>query len=192
MLDKIKQLREITGISMAECKKAVDEAKGDIDKALEFLHRQGKIKAQKKAERQTKTGIIEAYVHPNKKVGVMLELNCETDFVGKNEEFSQLAHEICLQIAAMSPQYIKPEEVPQDFLKQEREIYREQLKGSGKPENLIDGIVEGKVKKYCEEISLLTQVFIKDNQKTVQDIINDYIMKIGENISIKRFSRFQI
>jgi len=192
MLDKIKQLREITGISMAECKKAVEESKGDIDKALDFLHRQGKIKAQKKAERITKTGIIEGYIHPNKKIGVLLELDCETDFVAKNKEFEGLAHELCLQIAAMSPQYIRPEEVPEDFLNSEKEIYKEQLKNSGKPENLIGGIVEGKIKKYCEEISLLTQPFIKDNQKTVQDIINDYILKIGENIAVKRFSIFQI
>lgn len=192
MLDKIKQLREITGISMAECKKAVEEGKGDIDKALDFLHRQGKIKAQKKSERTTKTGIIESYIHPNKKIGVLIELACETDFVAKNKEFSDLAHELCLQIAAMSPQYIKPEEVSEEFLRSEREIYREQLKTSGKPENLIDGIIEGKIKKYCEEISLLTQPFIKDNQKIVQDIINDYILKIGENIAIKRFSIFQI
>lgn len=192
MLEKIKQLREITGISMAECKKAVEEGNGDIDKALDFLHRQGKIKAQKKAERETKTGIIEGYIHMNGKVGVLLELNCETDFVAKNKEFKELAHELCMQVAAMSPQYIKTTDVPEDFLNKEREIYRKQVKDSGKPANLIDGIVEGKIKKYCEEISLFSQAYIKDNQKTVQDIINDYILKIGENIIVKRFVRFEI
>lgn len=192
MLDQLKKIREITGVSMMECKKALEGSGGDMEKALEILHRQGKIKAQNKAERGTKQGIIESYIHPNKKVGVLLELNCETDFVAKNEEFRELAHDICLQIAAMAPLYVRAEDIPEDFLTEERKIYKEQFSGSGKPKNIIEGIIEGKIKKYCEEVSLLFQPFVKDEKKTVQDIINDHILKLGENIRVKRFVRFQI
>ncbi len=192
MLGQLKKIREITGVSMIECKKALERSGGDMEKALEILHRQGKIKAQNRAERETKQGIIESYIHPNKKVGVLLELNCETDFVAKNEEFKKLAHDICLQIAAMAPLYVKAEDIPEDFLTEERKIYKEQFSGSEKPKNIIEGIVEGKIKKYCEEVSLLSQSFVKDEKKTVQDIINDYILKLGENIRVKRFIRFQI
>ncbi len=177
---------------MIECKNAVEEAKGDVEKALEILHKKGKIKAQKKSERETRQGIIESYIHPNRKVGALLELNCETDFVAKNEKFIELAHEICLQIAAMAPLYVKTEDVPEDFLAEERKIYKEQFADSGKPKKIIDEIVEGKIKKYCEEVSLLSQPFIKDEKKSVQDIINDYILTLGENIRVKRFIRFRI
>jgi len=177
---------------MIECKKALEESQGSIEKALEILHRQGKIKAQKKAERETGEGIIESYIHSNGKVGVLLELNCETDFVARNPDFKELAHELCLQIAAMAPQYIKPEDVPREFLDGERKIYREQFSGSGKPAHIIEEIVEGKLKKYCEEISLLPQSFVKDEQKSIQDVINDYILKLGENITVKRFVGFSI
>jgi len=192
VLEQLKKLREITGVSMIECRRALEESRGDIEKALDFLHRQGKIKAQNKADRETKQGIIESYIHSNGKVGVLLELNCETDFVARNKKFKELAHDICMQIAAMAPLYVKPEDIPEDFLRGERKIYKEQFADSGKPTRLIEGIVEGKIKKYCEEVSLLTQPFIKDDQKTIRDIINDYILKLGENIAVKRFVRFQI
>lgn len=192
MLEKIKQLRQITSVSMVECKKALEDTGGDLEKALEILHRQGKIKAQKKAERETREGVVESYIHPNRKIGVLIELNCETDFVARSKEFRELAHELCLQIAAMAPFYVKPEDIPEEFLEGERKIYEEQFAGSGKSSHLIKGIVDGKIKKYCEEICLLSQAFVKDEQKTIQDLINDSILKLGENITVKRFVRFKI
>lgn len=189
-IDQIKKLRQETGISLTECKKALEESGGDIDKAKEVLRKRGSEMAGKKAERETKEGIIENYIHSNKKVGVLLDIGCESDFVAKSEEFQKLAHEICLQIAAMNPLFSKKEEIPEKFLTGERKIYQEQLKGSEKSQKVIDEIVEGKLEKYKAEISLLSQPWIKDGTKSIKDLIDEYIAKIGENIVIRKFVRY--
>lgn len=143
-------------------------------------------------EKDLKNGIIESYIHPNKKIGALVEIRCETDFVAKTEEFKKLAHELCLQIAAMNPLFLIHEDIPEEFLAGERKIYQEQFRGSGKSEKIINEIVDGKLKKYKEEISLLSQSYIKDEIKTIKDLVDEYIAKLGENIVIKRFVRYQI
>lgn len=190
--DQIKQLREETAVSVAECKKALEEAKGDIATAKEILRKWGKTLANKKSEREVKSGIVKSYVHSNDKVGVMLDIRCESDFVARSDEFKNLAHEICLQIAAMKPLFVKEEEIPEDILSSEKKIYLEQMKDSGKPQNILEQILEGKLKKYKEEVSLLSQPWIKDDSKKVKDLIEEYIGKIGENITVRKFARYEI
>lgn len=192
LIERVRQLREETGVSIIECKKALEEAGGDIERAKETLRKWGRELAGKKSEREAKEGIIESYVHPNKKIGVLLDIRSESDFVAKSLEFRNLAHEICLQIAAMKPLYIKIEDIPEEFLKRERNIYQEQLKNSGKPKKIINEIIEGKLKKYKEEISLLSQPWIKDESKTIKDLVDEHIAKFGENIIIKKFIRYEI
>jgi len=191
-IEKVKQLRQETGFSLAECKKALEEAEGDIAKAKEILNKKEGQLAGKKSERATKQGIITSYVHPNNKVGVLLDIRCESDFVARAEDFNNLAHELCLQIAAMKPIYVKAEDIPEDFVDGEKKIYQEQFKDSGKPQKIIEQIIEGKLNKYREEVSLLSQVWIKDDTKTVKDLVNQYIAKIGENIIVKQFARYEI
>ena len=157
-INQIKELREQTGVSIIECKKALEESDGDFEKAKEMLRKWGKELAGKKSSRQANQGIIEAYVHPNKKVGVLVELRCETDFVAKSDNFQELAHELCLQIAAMKPIYIKEGDIPEEFLDGEKKIYAEQIKDSGKPEKIVEQIIEGKLNKYKEQVSLMSQV----------------------------------
>lgn len=190
--DQIKQLREETGISIMDCKKALEETSNNIEEAKELLRKWGKEFALKKTGRETKHGIIDVYLHSNKKVGVMVQLQSETDFVARSDEFKKLAHEICLQIASMSPLYLSKEEIPEEFLDGEKEIYREQFKDSGKPQEIVDKIIEGKLNKYKKEISLLSQPWVKDNTKTIEDIVKDYINKLGENIVVKKFTRYKI
>jgi len=191
-VDQLKQLREETGVSITECQKALKEANGDIKKAKEILRKWGKNLAGKKSEREVKQGIIESYIHPNKKIGVILDLRCETDFVARSEDFKNLAHELVLHIAGMNPFYIKPEDIPEEVIAGEKEIYREQFSKIGKPEKLIDQIIEGKLKSYKAVISLLTQAFVKNPDKTVGDLIQEYVAKLGENIVVKRFVRYEI
>ena len=190
--DQIKQLREETGISIMDCKKALEKTSNNIEEAKELLRKWGKEFALKKTGRETKQGIIDIYLHSNKKVGVMVQLQSETDFVARSDEFKKLAHEICLQIASMSPLYVSEEEIPEEFLDGEKEIYREQFKDSGKPQEIVDQIIEGKLSKYKKEISLLSQSWVKDNTKTIEDVIKDYINKLGENIVVKKFTRYKI
>jgi len=187
----VKQLRELTNTSVIECKNALEESKGDIQKAAEILKRKGKTVADKKNSRETKAGIIEAYVHGNGRVGVLLDLRCETDFVAKNDLFKALAHEIALQIAAMAPQYVSASDIPEAIINEEKEAYKNELKNSGKPKNIIEQIVDGKLKKRYAEICLLCQPCIKDPEQTVDGLIRDYISKIGENIQVARFARFE-
>lgn len=191
-IEQIKQLREETGVSVSEVKKALDEAKGDVEKAKEILRTWGKTLIGKKASRETKQGIIDGYLHPSGKTGVLLDIRCESDFVAKSPEFKTLAHEICLQIAAMKPLFVKEEEIPEEFLDGEIKIYKEQVADSGKPENIINQILEGKLKKYKDSICLLAQPWIKDDSKTVKNLIEEAVGRIGENIEIKKFSRFEI
>ena len=191
-IEKIKQLREQTSVSLGQCKKALEEADGDLEKAKELLRKWGEDVADKKSSRQTSQGVIEAYIHSNKKVGAMIELRCETDFVAKNKDFQELAHSLAMQIVAMKPLYVKPEDVPQEVLEKEKEIYKAQLADSNKPKEILDKILEGKLNKYKNEVSLLTQPFIKDQKRLVKDIINEYISVLGENIVVERFERFEI
>ncbi|OGZ65912.1 MAG: elongation factor Ts [Candidatus Staskawiczbacteria bacterium RIFCSPHIGHO2_02_FULL_34_10] len=191
-IDDIKQLREETGVSPIEIKKALGEVDGDIQKAKELLRVWGKTLAGKKTSKETKEGIIDFYLHPNLKTGVLIELKCETDFVAKSPEFKNLAHEICLQIAAMKPLYVSKSSIPEEFLDGEEKIYKEQTVGSGKPENIIKQIIEGKLNKYKEAVSLLSQSWVKDDSKTIKNLVEDTIAKVGENIEIKRFARYEI
>ena len=191
-INQIKQLREETCISLAECKKALEETGGDIEKAKDILKKWGKNLAGKRSSRETGQGVIESYIHSNKKVGVLLDLRCETDFVSKGEDFHNLAHELCLQIAAAKPLFIKDEDIPEDVLIREKNIYQDQAKELKKPQEIIKGIVEGKMKKYIESICLLDQSWIKDEGKTVRDLVEEYIAKIGENIVVKNFTRYEL
>ncbi|MCX7678276.1 MAG: translation elongation factor Ts [Spirochaetes bacterium] len=190
--EMIKELREKTLAGMLDCKKALVECNGDMEKAIEYLRKKGLSAAAKKSERSAKEGIITSYIHNNNKVGVLLELNCETDFVARNAEFQELAKDIAMQIAAANPLYIRSEDVPTEVIEKEREIYREQMKDSGKPENVIEKIIDGKIKKFFTEVCLLEQEFIKDNKITINDLIKNKIATLGENITVGRFARFQI
>jgi len=191
-IEQIKKLREETGISLTEVKKALEESNGDVEKAKEALRILGQKVLYKKTDRETKAGLIDTYIHPTGTTGVMIDIRCETDFVAKNPDFKTLAHEICLQIAAMKPLYIKEEEIPEEFLDGEIKIYKEQLKDSGKPEKIVAQVLEGKIKKYKAEIALLSQTWMKDDTKTIKNIIEDVVGKVGENIEVKRFARFEI
>ena len=188
----VKKLREETGIGILECKKAIAEANNDFDKATELLRKKGFEKAKARSTRTTKQGIIGSYIHTNGKIGVLVEVGCETDFVAKNEDFQSLVKDISMQIAAMNPKYISKDDIPADVIEKEKDIYRAQVKDSGKPENIIEKIVEGKLKKFYTEICLLNQNFFKEDKKTIEEVIVEIIHKTGENIIVKRFIRYQL
>lgn len=189
-LELIQKLRERTGIGMMDCKKALQEANGDIEKAIELLRKKGAAVAEKRAGNITAEGIVHAYIHPGSRVGVLIEINCETDFVARTQEIAKFAHDMCMQIAAFRPICVSSQEVDPALIEKERAIYREQL--AGKPAQIIDQIIEGKLQKYFTEICLLNQPFIKDEKLTVHDILKELIAKLGENVKIKRFVRFEI
>lgn len=191
-IEQIKELRDSTGVSPVEIKKALAEAGGDIEKAKELLRIWGKKIADKKVSREASQGLVDFYLHPNAKTGVLLDIRCETDFVAKSPEFKHLAHEICLQIAAIKPLFVNEEQIPEEFLDGEIKIYKAEIANSGKPENLVAQILEGKIKKYKESISLLAQPWVKDDSKTIKNLIEDTIAKVGENIEVKRFMRYEI
>jgi len=188
----IKELRDKTQAGMLDCKKALIEVDGDIDKAVELLRKKGLASADKKMGREASEGIIASYIHNNQKIGVLLQLKTVTDFVARNDDFQTLAKELCMQVAAASPIYVNIDDVPEDIVEKEKEIYREQMKESGKPENVIEKIVEGKVQKFYSEICLLEQVYIKDSKVVIKDLIKEKIATYGENIEVGQFSRFQI
>jgi len=188
----VKNLREKTGAGMMDCKKALVETAGDIEKAIDFLRKSGISKAEKKGERTAKEGLIFSYIHHGGRLGVLLELNCETDFVAKTDGFSDLANNISMQIAATNPLSISRDEIDQSVLDREKEIFADQAKESGKPENIIDKIVDGKVEKYFAESCLLEQQYIKDPDRKVFDLITESVATLGENIVINRFIRFAI
>ncbi len=188
----VKTLREMTGAGVLECKKALEETNGNLEEAVELLRKRGIAKAAKKAGRETKEGIIHAYIHAGGRIGVLLELNCETDFVARNEVFKELANELALQIAAMRPQYVSRDTVPKEVIEKEGEIAREAALAEGKPEHIAEKIAEGKVEKFLKEVCLLEQPYIKDDKKTVEDLIKEYIAKLGENIQVRRFTRYEL
>lgn len=189
---QVKELRDRTGIGMMDCKGALVEANGDIDKAIEILRKKGKAKAEKKADRAATEGVIWSYIHPGNRIGVLVEVNCETDFVAKNEGFQEFVKDIAMHIAATNPAAIRREEIDADLVAKEREIYMEQARSQNKPEKIMERIVEGKLDKYFQENCLLEQAFVKDPQKTIKDYLTETIARIGENINISRFVRFQL
>jgi len=187
---KVKELRDKTGIGMMKCKEALTECGGDFEKAIEYLRKKGLATAQKKSGRATNEGRIASYIHANNKIGVLLEINCETDFVAKGDDFAQLAKDICMQIAASDPLVISRDDVPQELIEKEKAIYADQVKG--KPENIIEKILEGKLNAYFKQVCLLEQPFIKDTSITVDELIKQTIAKTGENITVARFTRYQL
>ena len=190
--DMVKELRQRTGSGIMDCKKALEEADGDIEKAIIVLREKGLSTAAKKAGRTASEGLVESYIHGDGRIGVLLEVNCETDFVARNSEFKNFVHEIAMQIAATNPLYIKPEDVPYDVLQNEKTIIKKQVINEGKPENIADKIVNGKIEKYYKENCLLEQEYIRDSNKTIDSLLREMITKLGENIIIKRFARFEI
>ncbi len=190
--EMIKELREKTQAGMLDCKKALAEMDGDMDKAVEFLRKKGLASADKKMTRQATEGIVASYIHSNNKVGVLIELKCETDFVARNDDFQTLAKELCMQIAASSPQYVSVDDVPAEVVEKEREIARDQMKDSGKPENVLEKIIDGKIAKYYSEVCLLEQEYIKDSSVVIKDLIKSKVAVYGEPIEVGRFTRYQI
>jgi len=190
--DIVKKLRDKTGAPMMDCKKALQETNGDEEKAIDFLRKKGSKVAEKRSDRAANQGAIESYIHAGSKIGVLVELNCETDFVAKTDAFKNLAKDLAMQVAAMSPKYVKREEVPQEVIDREIDIYKTQAKTEGKPDKILQKIAEGKLDKFFSEVCLIEQACIKDSSKSVKDLITEEIGKIGENISVKRFVRFQV
>jgi elongation factor Ts len=188
----VKELREKTGAGMMDCKKALAETGGDVQKAIDYLRQKGLAAAAKKADRVAADGAVGAYVHPGGKIGVLVEINCETDFVARTAEFQSLLKDIAMQVAAANPRYLRREEVPAAELDKEKAIYRQQALETGKPEKVVDKIVEGKIERFYSEACLLEQAFIKDPDKKVTDIVNESIGRLGENIQIRRFSRYHL
>ena len=188
----IKDLREATAAGVLDCKKALEASGGDLEKAKVYLREKGLAAAAKKASRAAEEGLIEAYVHTGGRVGALIELNCETDFVARTEAFEELAHDLALQVVAARPLYLAPEHIPPDVLEEEKNVYRVQARETGKPERIIEKIVEGKLQKYYQEVCLMKQPFIKDDGLTVQDVLTEIIAKLGENIAVRRFVRFEL
>jgi elongation factor Ts len=188
----VKELRDKTNAGMMDCKKALAETGGDVDKAIDLLRQKGLLTARKRAGRATKEGVVHAYIHAGGKLGVLVEVNCETDFVAKNDQFREFAHNVAMHIAAANPMCLDQGSVPPEALDKERLIYRAQALEMGKPENVVDKIVDGRIKKFYSEVCLLNQPYVKDPDKTIQDLLNETVAAIGENINIRRFVRFQL
>jgi len=188
----IKELRGATAAGVLDCKKALEASDGDFEKAKAYLRKKGLAAAAKKASRAAEEGLIEAYIHAGSRVGALIELNCETDFVANTEAFKDLAHDLAMQIVATKPLHLIPEDIPPDVLEEEKNIYRTQARDTGKPERIVERIVEGKLQKYYQDVCLMKQPFIKGDEQTVQDILTETIAKLGENIVVRRFVRFAL
>lgn len=188
----VKDIRDATSASFIDCKKALEETSGNVDKAVEILRIKGLAKASKKAGRDTPEGVVTSYIHAGGRIGVLLEVNCETDFVARNDEFQQFTKEVAMQIAAANPTYVTEADVPEDIINKEKEIMKAQVIESGKPDNIADKIVEGKISKYFEENCLVNQIYIRDKKRKISDLLSELIAKVGENIQIRRFERFQL
>ena len=191
-INKIKNLRTISGAGFLDCKLALEKNNNDIDKSIDFLRKKGIAKAQKKAGRKADQGVVHSYIHPGNRIGVLIEINCETDFGAKTDGFQEFVKDIAMQVAATNPLAVSRENLEASIVKKEQEIYIEQAKESGKPENVIEKIVAGRIEKFFQETCLLEQSYIKDGDKSVQDVMTETIAKLGENISIARFSRFEV
>jgi elongation factor Ts len=190
--EMVKELRQRTGIGVMECKKALKESKGDIEKAIVILRKKGYARAKDKMSRDTAEGIVGSYIHLNGKIGVLIEVNCESDFVSRNDEFKELVKNIAIHIAASEPEYLSSEDIPQEVLEEEKEIIREQFKDSKKPPEIIEKIIQGKIGKFNEEVCLLDQPFIKDDKISIKELVTSHVAKFGENIRIKKFARFEL
>jgi elongation factor Ts len=188
----VKELREATGSGIMDCKRVLAEADGNMEKAIDLLRKKGLAKAAKRAGRSTSEGIIHSYIHTGARLGVLVEVNCESDFVAKTDDFVEFVKNIAMHIAAANPAGLTPEDVDQSVVEKEREIFKAQMLQEGKPENIIDKIVDGKVEKFYKEVCLMSQPYVKDPQKTIEEFLKETIGKIGENVQIKRFARFQI
>ncbi len=188
----VKELRDKTNAGMMDCKKALGETEGDMEKAIDFLRQKGLAVARKRAGRSTSEGVIQTYIHAGGKLGVMVEVNCETDFVAKTDDFQNFSREIAMHVAAMNPIAVRREDIPEDQVAREAEIYKKQAMDSGKPENIAEKMVTGKLDKFFAEVSLMEQKFVKNPDLSIHDLLNDLIAKMGENITIKRFARFQV
>jgi elongation factor Ts len=188
----VKELRDRTGAGFADCRAALVEAAGDIEQAINVLRKKGQAAAAKKAQRATSEGLVSCYIHAGGKIGVLIEINCESDFVARTEDFQRLCHDVAMHVAALDPRFLRREDVTQETLDRERDIYRDQAKATGKPQNVIDKIVSGKMEKFYEENCLYEQHFIKDEGTTVKELVDQAIAKVGENITIRRFSRFKV
>lgn len=188
----VKDLRERTGLGMMDCKNALTETGGDPEKAIELLRKKGALKAAKREGRATSEGRVGSYIHMNAKIGVLLELNCESDFVAKTDQYAELVKDLCMHVAASAPRWISPADVPEDVIGKEKEIYMTQAKQAGKPEKMLEKIAEGKLKKFYSEVCLIEKPFVKDQDKTVGELIKEKIAQLGENITVGRFARFQI
>ena len=191
-IDLIKDLRQRTGAGVVDCKAALNETKGNVDAAIDYLRRKGLASAAKKAGRIATDGLVSSYIHAGGKMGVLVEINCETDFVAKTEDFKGFVKNIAMHIAAANPQYIRREEVPAEVLEKEKEIYRTQALESGKPEKVIGKIVEGKLERFYSEVCILEQTYVKDSDLTIREVLDAMIAKVGENVTIRRFARFQL
>jgi elongation factor Ts len=191
-IELIKQLRDETGAGLADCNKAVSEAGGDVDKARRILREKGLAKAAKKASRTATDGAIGSYIHPGAKIGVLIEVNCETDFVAKTDEFQALVKDLAMQVAAAAPRYVSREEVPADEIESERAIYRKQAEASGKPAQVIERIVDGQVERFYKDVVLLEQAFVKQSDRTIGDLVKEAIVRFGVNVAVRRFARFQL
>ncbi len=190
--EMVKELRLRTGIGVMECKEALQESEGDIEKAIIILRKKGYARAKDKMSRETAEGVIGSYIHLNGKIGVLVEVNCESDFVARNSEFQELVKNLALQIAASKPRYISLDDIPQQVLEQEKDIIREQFKDSKKPPEVVEKIIQGKLGKFYQEVCLLDQPYIKDDKTSIRELVSSYIAKFGENIRIKRFARFEL
>ena len=188
----VKELRERTNVGMMDCKKALQDSAGDMEKAIDLLRQKGLAKAMKRAGHEATDGLIHSYIHSGGKIGVLVEVNCETDFAAKSEDFAEFVRNVALQIAAANPLGVRSEDIPQDVVERERAIYMAQARESGKPENILEKMVDGKVRKFYEENALMDQKFIRDPEKTIKDYLNELIAKIGEKIEIRRFCRYQL
>ena len=188
----VKQLRDETGAGLADCHKAVTEASGDVDKARRILREKGLAKAAKKATRTATDGLVGSYIHPGGKIGVLIEVNCETDFVAKTDEFQALVKDLAMQVAAAAPRYLSREEVPADELESERAIYRKQAEATGKPAQVIERIVDGQVERFYKDVCLLEQAFVKQSDRTIGDLVKEAIVRFGVNVAVRRFARFQL
>lgn len=188
----VKELRDKTGAGMMDCKKALAESDGEMDAAVKYLREQGIAAASKKAGRETSEGVIFSYIHPGDKLGVLVEINCETDFVARTDDFRSFAKDVAMQIAAADPRVVSREELTSEIIEAEKEVYRNQAKREGKPEKVIDRIIDGKLEKFYSEACLMEQPFVKDNDRTIADLVNDMIAKLGENMNIRRFTRYRL
>jgi len=191
-IEQIKELRDATGVGIMDCREALEKSNGDFDQAVDFLREKGLAKAAKRSNRDASDGVIELYSHGDGRVGVMVEVNCETDFVSRNDEFRKFAHELTLQIAAASPLFVSEEDVTEEALERERNVARNRAREEGKPENILDKIVEGRLEKYKDEVVLLRQAYIRDASITIQDMVNELVAALGENIVIRRFERWEL